>query len=84
VSCLYKAANALLIKVQRVSPLKAWATRLAERIGAERVRVAVAGKLAAILLKNGSLAEGGDDLAVGALGERFQRLRSQIALPAEQ
>jgi ABC-type polar amino acid transport system ATPase subunit len=36
----------LLTKVQRFSPLKAWGTRLVQRIGAEKARVAVARKIA--------------------------------------
>ena len=32
-TCLYEAASVLLTKVQRWSPLKAWGTRLARRIG---------------------------------------------------
>ena len=48
-SCLYEAANVLLTKVQRFSPLKAWATRLAKRIGGKKARVAVARKIAVIL-----------------------------------
>ena len=34
-TCLYEAANVLLTKVQRWSPLNAWATRLAKRIGSK-------------------------------------------------
>ncbi len=48
-TCLYEAANVLLTKVQRFSPLKAWGTRLVQRIGAKKARVAVARKLAVIL-----------------------------------
>jgi transposase len=44
-TCLYEAANVLLTKVQRFSPLKAWGTRLARRIGASKARVAVARKI---------------------------------------
>jgi transposase len=47
--CLYEAANVLLTKVQRWSPLKAWGARLAKRIGAQKARVAIARKLAVIL-----------------------------------
>jgi transposase len=47
--CLYEAANVLLTKVQRWSPLKAWGVRLAKRIGAKKARVALARKLAVIL-----------------------------------
>jgi transposase len=48
-TCLYEAANVLLMKVQRFSPLKAWGTRLVQRIGAKKARVAVARKLAVVL-----------------------------------
>ena len=48
-TCLYKAAIVLLTKVQRFSPLKASGTRLMERIGAKKARVAVARKIAVIL-----------------------------------
>jgi transposase len=41
-TCLYEAANVLLTRVQRFSPLKAWGMRLAKRIrrpeGAHRGR----------------------------------------------
>jgi transposase len=37
-TCLYEAANVLLTKVQRWSPLKAWGVRLAKRIASERKR----------------------------------------------
>ena len=39
----------LLTRVHRWSPLKAWGTRLAKRIGAKKAKVAVACKLAVIL-----------------------------------
>jgi transposase len=48
-TCLYEAASALLTKVQRWSPLKAWGARLVRRIGAKKARVAVARKIAVIL-----------------------------------
>lgn len=48
-TCLYEAANVLLSKVQRFSPLKAWGMRLAKRIGAKKARVALARKIAVIL-----------------------------------
>jgi transposase len=47
--CLYEAANVLLTKVQRWSPLQAWGVRLAQRIGGKKARVALARKLAVIL-----------------------------------
>ena len=46
---LYEAANVLLARVRRSSPLKAWAVRLSRRIGAKKARVALARKLAVIL-----------------------------------
>ena len=48
-TCLYEAANVLLTKVKRFSPLKAWGMRLAKRIDAHKARVAVARKIAVIL-----------------------------------
>jgi transposase len=48
-TCLYEAANVLLSKVRRWSPLKAWGQKLANRIGAKKAKVAVARKLAVIL-----------------------------------
>ncbi len=48
-SCLYEAANVLLTKVQRFSPLKAWGMKLVKRIGSKKARVAVARKIAVIL-----------------------------------
>jgi len=48
-TCLYEAANVLLTKVQRFSPLKAWGTRLVKRIGPKKARIAVARKIAVIL-----------------------------------
>src|SRR5256885_3550102 len=48
-TCLYEAANVLLTKVQRWSPLQAWGTRLARRIGSQKARVAIAPKIAVIL-----------------------------------
>lgn len=48
-TCLYEAADVLLTKVQRWSPLKAWGVRLAKRIGTKKARVAIARKLAVVL-----------------------------------
>ena len=48
-TCLYEAANVLLTKVQRFSPLKAWGMRLVKRIGTRKARIAVARKIAVIL-----------------------------------
>jgi transposase len=46
---LYEAANSLLTRVRKWSALKAWAARLARRIGARKARVALARKLAVIM-----------------------------------
>lgn len=46
---LYEAANSLLSRVRRWSALKAWASRLARRVGGKKARVALARKLAVIL-----------------------------------
>jgi transposase len=46
---LFEAANALLIRVQKWSALKAWGIRLAKRSGFNKARVAVARKLAVIM-----------------------------------
>jgi transposase len=48
---LYEAANVLLTRIARWSPLKAWAVRLAKRIGMKKARVALARKLAVVLLR---------------------------------
>ncbi len=48
-SLLYEAANVLLTRVKRWSPLKAWGLRLVKRIGARKAKVAVARKMAVIL-----------------------------------
>lgn len=48
-TCLYEAANVLLTKVQRFSPLKAWGMRLVKHIGGQKARIPVARKLAVIL-----------------------------------
>jgi transposase len=48
-SALYEAANNLLSRVKRPSPLQEWGKRLAEAKGPKRARVAVARKLAALL-----------------------------------
>lgn len=48
-SYLYEAAGVLMTRVQRSCPLKAWAWRLAKRIGWKRASIAVARKLAIIL-----------------------------------
>jgi transposase len=46
---LYEAANVLLGRVRRWSPLKAWAVRLARRGGGTKARVALARKLAVVM-----------------------------------
>ncbi len=46
---LYEAANALLSRVTRFSPLKAWGVRFAGRHGAKKARVAIARKLSVIM-----------------------------------
>jgi transposase len=46
---LYEAANVLLGRVRRWSPLKAWAARLAQRSGGTKARVALARKLAVVM-----------------------------------
>jgi transposase len=48
-SYLFEAANVLLTRVERWSSLKAWAIRLAKRIGAKKAKVALARKLAVLL-----------------------------------
>ena len=48
-SYLYEAANVLISRVPRYSALKAWAQRLAKRVGAKKARVALARKMAVIL-----------------------------------
>jgi transposase len=48
-SALYEAANNLLARVKRPSPLQAWGKALAATKGAKRARVAVARKLAILL-----------------------------------
>jgi transposase len=48
---LYEAANCLLTTWSGRSPLKSWGLKLAKRIGAKKARVAVARKLACLLLR---------------------------------
>lgn len=45
-SYLFEAANALLTRTQKWSPLKAWGVGLAQRRGMGKAKVAVARKLA--------------------------------------
>ena len=49
-SALYEAANNLLVRVKRPSALQTWGRKLAETKGPKRARVAVARKLAVLLL----------------------------------
>ena len=48
---LYEAASALINRVQRFSPLKAWAVRLAARKGFKKAAVATARKIAVVMLR---------------------------------
>lgn len=50
-SYLYEAAGVLLTRVKKWSKLKAWAIRLATRVGLRKAKVAVARKLATILYR---------------------------------
>lgn len=59
-SYLYEAAGVLMTRVRRACPLKAWALRLAKRVGWKRASIAVARKLAVILhaiWRNGTVFE---------------------------
>lgn len=54
---LYEAATSLICRVQRFSPLKSWAVRLAGRKGFKKAAVATARKIAVLMLtlwKNGT------------------------------
>lgn len=46
---LYEAANVLMVRVKAWPPLKVWAVKLADRIGAKKARVALARKISVIL-----------------------------------
>lgn len=48
---LYEAANILIQRVPRFSPLKAWAVKLAEKKGMKKATVAAARKIAVILTR---------------------------------
>jgi transposase len=48
---LYEAASVLITRVQRFSPLKAWAVRLAARKGFKKAAVAAARKIAVVMLR---------------------------------
>lgn len=49
-SALYEAANVLLTRVRKSHPIKTWALRLKAKKGAKKAKVALARKLAVILL----------------------------------
>ena len=48
---LYEAANVLITRVRRFSPLKSWAVRLATRKGFKKVAVAAARKFTVVMLR---------------------------------
>jgi transposase len=48
-SYLYEAANVVLIRVAKLSALKAWGIRVAKRTGLRKAKVAVARTLAVVL-----------------------------------
>jgi transposase len=48
---LFEAANVLITRVRRFSPLKAWAVRLAARKGFKKAAVATARKIAVVMLR---------------------------------
>jgi transposase len=48
---LFEAANVLITKVRRFSPLKAWAVRLAARKGFKKATVAAPRKIAVVMLR---------------------------------
>jgi transposase len=50
-SLLYEAANVLITRVHRFSPLKSWAVRLAARKGFKKAAVAAARKIAVVMLR---------------------------------
>lgn len=49
-AALYEAANVLLTRVRKAHPLKSWGLRLKKKKSAKKAKVAVARKLAVILL----------------------------------
>ena len=49
-AALYEAANSLLTTVKKDHPIKNWALRLKKKKGGKKARVALARKLAVILL----------------------------------
>jgi transposase len=48
---LFEAANVLITRTRRFSPLKAWAVRLAARKGFKKAAVAAARKIAVVMLR---------------------------------
>lgn len=48
---LYEAANFLITRVPKFSPLKSWAVKLAEKKGLKKATVAAARKIAVILTR---------------------------------
>ena len=50
-NCLYEAANCLLTTWSGRSALKSWGMKLVKRVGPKKARVAVARKLACLLLR---------------------------------
>jgi hypothetical protein len=48
---LFEAAGIILHRVAKWSPLKAWGTHLAKRIGQKKATIAVARKLAGVLYR---------------------------------
>lgn len=46
---LHEAANVLITRVPKISPLKSWAVKLAEKTGLKKATVAAARKIALIL-----------------------------------
>ena len=66
-SALFEAANVLLTRVRKSHPLKSWALRLKKKKGSKKAKVALARKLAVVLL------------AMWRSGEEFRWPESQAA-----
>lgn len=66
-AALFEAANVLLTRVRKSHPIKAWALRLQKKVGPKKAKVALARKLAVILL------------AMWRNGEEFRWPREQAA-----
>ncbi len=49
-AALYEAANVLLTRVRRSHPIRDWALRLEKKVGSKKAKVALARKLAVVLL----------------------------------